>query len=162
MDEHGDFLSSLRLNKPKEYVFIPLIFVSHPPDEHAQTLDEVIGLWYLNMKHLQEPPTDPEKLILYKQDFIVNVKGDGKEFHSYISGELYKREKGFNKSVYVHTIKDFYEKYGENRKYYTRPNHKKFWMHHYRDENELPDEPSLKSAALMVKIKNSRFRGASK
>lgn len=125
MDQHPEFLESLKILNPRFY-FLPQVILSTQPlgEEHAQ--DQVIGLFYLDQLHLQEG-----KKPLFKQDFIVNVGRQGGEFVSYSA----LQENG----PYVRPITDFFRTYGKDGKYYHRSGERP-WEHHYDDAADLPQE----------------------
>lgn len=132
MDSNPDFYNSLKISRPERFVFIPIIFTSHTPSEHCLTKDEVIGMWYYDQKKTK-----------FKQDFIINKNKENKEFISYTAITEAKKYK----SKYVQVINDFFEKYGKNGTYYHNGNK---WQHHYRDIDDLPNEPNLKFLAAEI------------
>jgi len=127
-DKHKEAFQSLKLSNLNRFAVIPVIFTSRTPYPHEKCKDEVIGIWYL----------DKQKNI-FKQDFIVNVKGKHKEFISYSANN--------NNGKYVRPLKEFFEKYGANGKFY---HDGKRWQHHYRNLEDLPDEPNLKRLAKEI------------
>lgn len=136
-DKHPEFYHSLKLYNEKRFVFIPLIFTSHLPSTEKEASDEVIGMWYFDKESIGDD-SRPQ----FKQDFIINVNSENKQFHSYVDRNTCTN----NPSPFVHLISDFFRKYGKNGCFYNR-NHPKPWMHHYLNLEELPDEVDLKRLA---------------
>lgn len=140
MDEHPEFLKSLKLSNSKRFDFIPLIFTSHTIPSHEKNADEVIGLWFLDKE--KAFCKRHKTVCLFKQDFIVNTKKENKEFISYSSDN--------DKGIYIKPIKDFFVLYGNNEKFY---HDGKCWQHHYQNVENLPEEPRLRKLAVEAKCK---------
>ena len=124
MDQHPEFLESLKLLNPRFY-FLPQVILSSQPLGEQRAEDEVIGLLYVDQLHVQE-----DKKPLFKQDFIVNRGRQGQEFVSYSAFQ----ESG----AYVRPIAEFFSTYGKDGMYYHRTGIKP-WQHHYDDVADLPD-----------------------
>ncbi len=134
MDSNPAFFESLKLSKPERFILLPLIFTSYPPYNE----DEVIGIWYLDKK--MSLCTEHNTICLYKQDFIVNVNFKNQKFISYSTNN-----KG---NDCVKSINEFFSQYGRNGKFY---HNNLVWEHHYKDIEDLPDEPNLRNVALIAK-----------
>lgn len=127
-DNHPDMFQSLKLSNQSRFKFIKVIFCSYSPTGHQNCNDEVIGMWYYDMNKG-----------IFKQDFIVNIEAKGKKYISYSTNN--------NNGKYVRPIKEFFEKYGQNGKFY---HDDKRWQHHYNAIDDLPDEENLKFLAKKV------------
>lgn len=138
MDQHPEFFRSLKLSNPKRFKFIPLIFISHTPPSHARSKDEVIGMWYLDTHKIKCP--QHKCICLFKQDFVVNIGKYDRKFISYSADN--------RNGEYVRPIKEFFDRYGDNGKFY---HDDKEWQHHYADVHFLPDEPKLRQCAQILK-----------
>lgn len=140
MDDHPEFLNSLKLSNLNQFEFIPLIFISHTPSIHAKHKDEVIGMWYLDKSG--QRCKFHNRICLFKQDFVANVNKQDKEYVSYSTSN--------NNGKYVRSIAEFFSIYGANGKFY---HDGREWQHHYVDVNALPDEPRLREMAKSLKRK---------
>lgn len=139
-DNNQDFHQSLKLFKLDRFVLIPgVFFISHTPPGHPKCNDVVIGMFYYD--------TSPNicryhnRRCKFKQDFIVNVNGESREFISYSSFH--------SRGQYVKSIDEFFDIYGENGRYYYKGDE---WHHHYRDIEDLPDDIVLKEEARKIQI----------
>ncbi|MBI2887516.1 MAG: hypothetical protein HYY02_09935 [Chloroflexi bacterium] len=144
MESHPEFYRSLKLSNPGRFVFIPYMIISHLPDGHPRSNDQVLGMFYLDKGNLKKG-----KGALFKQDFVVNVQSQGKEFVSYT------RTKPCGK--FVQPINNFFQTYGSGGRYYHKGN---AWPHDFADVDELP--PELRDIASQFKTKYEQVRGVRK
>lgn len=135
MDRNTDFYLSLKLSNSDRFAFLKPIFTSHTPAGHAKSMDEVIGFWYADIKNITT-----QKGAQFKQDFIVNLKNEDRQFISYAS-------KKFINNDDVLLINLFFREYGENGNFY---HNGQLWQHHYNSIEDLPDEPGLREAAQKI------------
>jgi len=122
MINNKEFTKATKLYNSHSYYCLPFIITSSTPSFPE---DEVIGIWFVNKT---------DKGPRYKQDFIVRKK---ESFVLYTS-------KHYARGKHVEPLKNFFEKYGENGKYYHSENR---WQHHYKTLKDLP-HPGLKELAL--------------
>src|SRR3989344_2375664 len=135
MEAQPLFYQSLKLANWRRFQVIPHIITSHTPASHSRTLDEIIGMWYLD-KEGAGTQNNP----FFKQDFVVNVGRLDSEFVSYTIG--------FPTSQYVKPITDFFRDYGAGGQYYHKGSR---WEHHYIDLVNLPNNPVLRGWCLALK-----------
>lgn len=135
MDNHPEFLVSLKLSNINRFLYIPLIFTSSTPSNHPLFNDQVIGMWYIDKTNVRanHPP-------FFKQDFVINKDSNNVEFTAFTSNAIIRRIN----SPYVRLINDFFRDYGNNGQYYHNGNR---WDHHYNSVNDLPNEPRLRVMA---------------
>lgn len=139
MDTNREFYKSLKLSNDARFHFLRIILTSMTPPAHPKSNDEVIGFFYLDTEK-KECHTH-HCICRFKQDFVVNVGSLETEYVSYTTD--------MDCPPYVRPIREFFELYGENGKYYHDDNGLR-WQHHYATLNDLPNEPSLKADALSV------------
>lgn len=123
-----DFKNALKINNPSRFVSLGAIVTSHSPFVPE---DEIIGFY-----------TYDYKIGIFKQDFIVNVGGENKDFI------LYTRLAGKQSSKNVKDISQFFTKYSKG-KYYIETHHPK-----YEDLPEIIKPRALEAVALANKIKS--------
>ncbi len=100
MDKNPAFYKSLKLSNERRFKFFQPIILSHlPVSEGEKSKDEIIGMFYFDTK---------KSKFIFKQDYIVNIKKEDKEFVSYTRGSNSSQNK------YVRSIHDFYSTYGKN------------------------------------------------
>jgi hypothetical protein len=103
--KHPEFLEQLKLVWPDRFVSLLSIISTESP---LVPSDEVIGFWVLDYSG-NKP--------LFKEDYIVDVGKQKKEFH------LYTGRKTGNGGKYIHNMTDFTIKYGGNGQYYANSHH---------------------------------------
>ncbi|MBI5151356.1 MAG: hypothetical protein HZA34_02150 [Candidatus Pacebacteria bacterium] len=135
MDNHPEFLTSLKLSNDNRFLYIPLIFISSTPSTHPLFNDQVIGMWYIDKTNVRA-----NHLPFFKQDFVVNKNSNHMEFITFTTAKIVSRLN----SPYVKLINDFFSDYGNNGQYYHNGNR---WDHHYNSMNDLPNEPRLRIMA---------------
>lgn len=136
MDQHPEFHDSLKLANPKRFKFIPVIILSHTPESHPLSSDQVIGLFYYD-----------KKTRIFKQDYIVNKDQGHVEFISYSASQ--------NDGDYVKPIESFFDDYGNKGPFYHRSDLACKWEHHYSSVESLPDVCDLRNLARRI-LKNSK------
>ncbi|MBI2021918.1 hypothetical protein HYS93_03535 [Candidatus Daviesbacteria bacterium] len=121
----SDFAAALKVNNPNRFISVGAVVISHSP---LVPEDKIIGFYVYDNK--------AEK---FKQDVIVDVKGQDKEFI------LYTRFK--RKSKRIKDINEFINKYGQGL-YYSGFHWPKF--------DELPNEikPNANMALQLAKLKH--------
>jgi len=139
-DSHSEAFNALKLNNPKKFDFLGVIFLSHTPSSHPKSSDEVIGIWYLD--YSGSSCKFHKRICWFKQDFIVNIKKQDKEFVTYSAN--------YEEGKYVKPINDFFRLYGDDGKFF---HNGKEWQHHYFNVLDLPDEPTLRKSAKQILIK---------
>ena len=141
-DYHPEAFLSLKLNNTKRFELLPVIFTSHTPFPHRQCNDQVIGLWYLDFSGTV--CKIHKRICWFKQDFIVNINEQHKEFVSYSANN--------KNGKFVKTITDFFNSYSQNGKFY---HDGKNWQHHYSNVEDLPNEPNLRILAKQALLKRN-------
>jgi hypothetical protein len=136
IEKNKDFCNSLKLRHPRRFRKIPYLITSHTPPSHLFHRDEIIGLWYLDIKNYLE-----QKKPFFKQDFVVNKNGNSQLFTSFA-------QRGFSGGDYVEPVDIFFEKYGNNGKYYHKG---KRWEHHYDDITDLPNNTLQELANKIIR-----------
>jgi hypothetical protein len=132
MDAHADFFDSLKLANYTRFKLIPIIAITHTPDTHLRSGDEIIGMFYCDVDNYHEnrPP-------FFKQDYVVNIDGMNQKFVSYSASQ--------SSGAYVKPMADFFTMYGNNGQFYHR-NGTRPWEHHYDNARDLPDYLGLRQA----------------
>lgn len=103
----ADFSKALKINNPKRFVSLGAVITSVSP---LCPQDQVIGFYTYDYG---------AKIPKFKQDFIVNIGNQNKEYILYT-----RKPKGIT-SKRVKDINEFYEKYSQG-KYYIESHHPKF------------------------------------
>lgn len=130
MDTHQGFFESLKLAKKKRFKLLPVIGITHTPEGHPKSADEIIGMFYCDVDNLRGNVAP-----FFKQDYVVNVCGSNREFISYSATQA--------DGDYVRPLTEFFETYGSDGKFYHRQGAKP-WEHHYNVADDLPDYPGLR------------------
>ena len=94
-----DFSKALKINKPERFVSLDAVVLSFSP---LKPSDQVIGSYAYDYI---------AKIPKFKQDFIVNVRNENKEFILYT-----RKPKGIT-SKRVKDINEFFEKYSQGKYY---------------------------------------------
>ncbi len=129
---NADFAQALKSTHPKKFVSLGAIVTSYPPSPRG---DEVIGFFVYDYG---------VRSGMFKQDFIVNI---GKQYREFV---IYTRYSGVPNSKMIKDINEFYKKY---------PTYDKA-SHHPKFE-DLPDaiKPrALEAIALANRIKKYGLR----
>ncbi|OGK27717.1 hypothetical protein A3C28_02395 [Candidatus Roizmanbacteria bacterium RIFCSPHIGHO2_02_FULL_39_9] len=123
--KHQDFAEALKVNNPNRFVSVGGIVISFSP---LVPKDKIIGFYVYDNKE--------EK---FKQDIIVDVMGEDKEFVVYTRYKI--------KSSCVKDINEFEQKYGKGIYY------KGF---HWPKFEEIPEalKPNARIALQLAKLKN--------
>lgn len=117
---HPEFQKGLKVLASERFLHLGMVMISYPPE----TNDQVVGVYAYDYKN--KPP-------LFKQDFIVDLNQEHKEFILYTGFP-----KGTQSTKHVKHINDFFSKYGKNGNYAGS---------HHLTFGQLPDDPEIRRRA---------------
>jgi len=115
-----EFQKALKVLTSERFLHLGTVMISYPPD----TNDQVIGVYAYDYKN--NPP-------LFKQDFIVDLNQDHKEFILYTGFP-----KGTQSTKYIKHINDFFSKYGKSGNYEGS---------HHLTFDQLPEDAEIRRRA---------------
>ncbi len=136
-NHHPEFQSALKIIYSDRFICLQAIVLSESPSLTIEEVnDEVIGVYVYDYR-LSTP--------LFKQDFIVNIGKQNKEF------VLYTRNPRGKNSKYVKDINVFYQTYGKNGDYVNS---------HHLTFDQLPEEIKARGVrVIQLAEKISKFGG---